>query len=54
MERHEELQPRRLHKPNQLMKQLEEVVEEIQRLMLRSAEEASTRRSWTERNLHEQ
>jgi len=39
MKRHEELQPDRVHKPNQLIKQLEEAVEEIQRLMLRLGEE---------------
>jgi hypothetical protein len=39
IEQHEELQPSRLHKENQSMKQLEEVIEEIRRLMLRSAEE---------------
>jgi hypothetical protein len=40
IEKHEELQPSRLHKRNQPMKQLEEAIEEIRRLMLRSAEEA--------------
>jgi hypothetical protein len=40
IEKHEELQPSRLHKVNQHMEQLEESVEEIWRLMLRSVEEA--------------
>jgi hypothetical protein len=35
-----ELQPRRLHKINQPLEQLEEVIEEIRRLMLRSAQES--------------
>jgi hypothetical protein len=39
IDKHEELQSSRLHKENQLMKQLEEAVEEIRRLMLRSVEE---------------
>jgi hypothetical protein len=39
IEKHEELQPSRLHKRNQSMKQLEEAVKEIRRLMLSSVEE---------------
>jgi hypothetical protein len=39
IEKHEELQSNGLHKENQLMKQLEEVIHEIRELMLRSAEE---------------
>jgi hypothetical protein len=39
MEQHEDLQSRRLHKLKQPMKQLEEAIEEIRELMLRSAEE---------------
>jgi hypothetical protein len=34
-----EVQQRRLHKENQPLEQLEEVIEEIRRLMLRSAQE---------------
>jgi hypothetical protein len=35
----EEVQPRRLHQESQPLEQLEEVIEEIKRLMLRSAQE---------------
>jgi hypothetical protein len=33
IEKHEELQPSRLHKENQTMKQLEEVIQEIKELI---------------------
>jgi hypothetical protein len=36
----EELQPRRLHKKSQPLEQLDRVIEEIRKLMLRSAQEA--------------
>jgi hypothetical protein len=36
------------------MEQLDEVVEEIRKLMLGSQRKRSARGSWTERNLHEQ
>jgi hypothetical protein len=39
IEKHEELQPNRLHKENQSMKQLEEVIREISEMMLKSVEE---------------
>jgi hypothetical protein len=52
IEQHEELQPSRLHERNQPMEQLEEVVEEIRRLMLRSAEEAVSKEKWIEKHLH--
>jgi hypothetical protein len=52
LEKHEELQPSRLHKENQPMKQLEEVIQEIRELMLKSVKkcqqgEAGQRRTCT-------
>jgi hypothetical protein len=37
------LQPRRLYKENQLVEQLEEVIQEIRELMLKSTEEAANK-----------
>jgi hypothetical protein len=38
----EEVQPRRLHKESQTLDQLDEVIEKIRRLMLRSAAETAS------------
>jgi hypothetical protein len=44
----EELQPRRLHKESEPAKKLDEVIEEIRRLMLRSTTEFSSKEKLSE------
>jgi hypothetical protein len=45
----EELQPRRLHKKSQPLEQLDRVIEEIRKLMLRSAARSSQQRELNKR-----
>jgi hypothetical protein len=43
-DQHKEIQPRRLHEGRQVVDQLEEIIEEIRRLTLRSSQEVVSRR----------
>jgi hypothetical protein len=43
IDRHEELQPSRLHKESQPIEKLEEVIEEIRELMVKSTKEVVSR-----------